>query len=171
MRYVEPKDVPKALGPIWDHVYREVPGMFARSKEWWDSRVVHDSPQRRGSAGPKRFAVVELDGAVEGYAIYRHAPNWEGGIDTGKVAVIEVLARSHQAERELWRYLLDMEWTSAVSARLLPLDHPLFSILAQPRKMRMRVGDGLWVRLVDVGAALSSRSYSAPGPIVLQSGR
>ena len=32
----------------------------------------------------------------------------------------------------------------------------------------MRVGDGLWVRLLDVGAALAARSYSAPGPIVFQ---
>jgi predicted acetyltransferase len=34
--------------------------------------------------------------------------------------------------------------------------------------MRMRVGDGLWVRLVDVGAALSARSYRAPGAGVFQ---
>jgi predicted acetyltransferase len=34
--------------------------------------------------------------------------------------------------------------------------------------MKMRVGDGLWVRLLDVGAALAARSYSAPGPIVFQ---
>jgi predicted acetyltransferase len=166
VRYVEPKNVPKVLAPIWDHACREVPGMFARTADWWKLRVARDAPQQRGGAGQKRFAVIELDGSVEGYAIYRHAPNWEGGIDAGKVAVTEVLARSLQAERELWRYLLDMEWTSSVSARLLPLDHSLFWILAQPRRMRMRAGDGLWVRLVDVGAALSSRSYSAPGPIV-----
>jgi predicted acetyltransferase len=33
--------------------------------------------------------------------------------------------------------------------------------------MRMRVGDGLWVRLVDVGAALSARSYAADGAVVI----
>ena len=32
----------------------------------------------------------------------------------------------------------------------------------------MRVGDGLWVRLVDVGAALSARAYGADGPIVFE---
>jgi predicted acetyltransferase len=168
VRYVDPTDVPGVLGPVWHHVCGHVPGMFARSTEWWESRAVFDSPQRRGSAGPKRFAVVEIGGVVDGYAIYRHAPNWESGPDAGKIAVTEVLARSLEAEATLWRYLLDMEWTSTVSARLLPLDHPLFWILAQPRRMRMRVGDGLWVRLVDVGAALSSRSYSAPGPVVFK---
>ena len=32
----------------------------------------------------------------------------------------------------------------------------------------MRVGDGLWVRLVDVGAALSARAYGDDGPVVLE---
>ena len=32
--------------------------------------------------------------------------------------------------------------------------------------MKLRVGDGLWVRLVDVGAALSARTYAADGPVV-----
>jgi predicted acetyltransferase len=168
VRYVEPADVPVTLGPIWDHVLRERPGMLRRSTDWWEARVVYDSPQWRGGAGPKRFAVVELDGTVEGYAIYRHAPNWEGGFDAGKMVAIEVLARSLQAERELWRYLLDMEWTSKLSARLLPLDHPLLLIVAESRRLRMRIGDGLWVRLVELGTALGSRSYSAPGPLVVQ---
>ncbi len=169
IRYVEPKDVPKLLGPIWKHVFRERPGMFARSAEWWKTQTVHDPPQWRRGAGPKRFAVVELGGSVEGYAIYRHDGKWEGGVpDAGRVAVVEVLARSLEAEIALWRYLCDIEWVGAVSARLLPLDHPLWWILAEPRRMKMRVGDGLWVRLLDVGAALSARSYSAPGPIVFE---
>jgi len=168
IRYVEGEDAVTTIGPVWERVFRDRPGMFARSSEWWETRIVYDSPQRRGSAGPKRFVVVEAGGRAEGYAIYRHAPNWEGGIEVGKIEVIEVLALTLQAERELWRYLLDMEWVEKVAARLLPLDHPLFFILAQPRRMRMRVGDGLWVRLIDVGAALSARAYSAPGPVVFK---
>ncbi len=49
---------------------------------------------------------------------------------------------------------------------LLPPDHPLFLLLATPRRMRYRMGDGIWVRLVDVGAALSGRSYATDGSIV-----
>jgi predicted acetyltransferase len=167
--YVEAKDVPRVLGPIWKHVFRERPGMFARTPEWWKSRLADDPPQWRRGAGPRRFVVVELGGSVQGYAIYRHNPKWEGGVpDAGAVAVGEVLARSLEAEIALWRYLLDIEWAGVVSARLLPLDHSLFWILAQPRRMKMRVGDGLWVRLLDVGAALSARSYSAHGPVTFE---
>ena len=167
--YVEPDDVPKKLGPVWEHVFHERPGMFARTTDWWDSRIASDPPQWRRGAGPKRFAVVELGGSVHGYAIYRHDARWESGVpDAGKVLVSEVLARSLEAEATLWRYLLDIEWAGSVTAGRLPLDHRLFWLLAQPRRMKMRVGDGLWVRLLDVGAALSARSYSAHGPITFQ---
>ncbi|HEU0303576.1 MAG TPA: sterol carrier protein domain-containing protein [Gaiellaceae bacterium] len=143
--------------------------MFARSTEWWESRLVYDPLQWRRGAGPKRFAAVEIEGAVEGYAVYRHEAKWEAGVpDAGRVVVLEVLARSLEAEAALWRYLLGIEWAGAVSAGRLPLDTRLFWLLAEPRRMKMRVGDGLWVRLLDVGAALSARSYSAPGSIVFQ---
>ena len=67
---------------------------------------------------------------------------------------------------ELWRYLLDIDWVAAITSWLLPPDHPLFFVLAQPRRMRYRLGDGLWVRLVDVGAALSGRTYPEDGELV-----
>jgi predicted acetyltransferase len=166
--YVELEKARPVIEPIWRHVFGERPGMFMRSRDWWEARTLLDPPERRAGAGPKRIVTVEIDGTVEGYAMYRHAPNFAEGLDAGRILAMEVLARSLEAERDLWRYLVSLEWASTVKARLLPLDHPLFWILAQPRRMRMRVGDGLWVRLVDVGAALSARSYSAPGPIVFE---
>jgi predicted acetyltransferase len=39
--------------------------------------------------------------------------------------------------------------------------------LSYPRRMQLRVGDGLWVRLVDVGAALSARAYANAEPVVV----
>jgi predicted acetyltransferase len=61
---------------------------------------------------------------------------------------------------------LDVDWTAQAVAYLLPVDHQLFQVLATPRRMRFRVSDGLWARLVDVGAALSARTYAAEGEVV-----
>jgi predicted acetyltransferase len=55
-----------------------------------------------------------------------------------------------------------------VKSFLLPPDHPIFLLLAKPRRLCYRMGDGLWVRLVDVGAALSGRTYASDGSIVFQ---
>lgn len=55
-----------------------------------------------------------------------------------------------------------------VDAGLLPVDHPLLLLLAEPRRARFTVGDGIWVRLVDVEAALAARSYKDGDPVVLE---
>ena len=145
-----------------------VPGIFSRSDNWWEYRVLADPPERREGGGPKRYAVIELDGKPDAYAIYRHRPGWEQGSSVAKLEVLEALGATPQATAEIWRYLLDVDWTAHITAWLLPIDHPLFFLLATPRRMRYRAGDGLWVRLVDVGAALSARRYAADGRVVFE---
>jgi predicted acetyltransferase len=39
-------------------------------------------------------------------------------------------------------------------------------LVAEPRRMQFKINDGVWVRLIDVGRALSARSYNE-GEIVL----
>jgi predicted acetyltransferase len=80
--------------------------------------------------------------------------------------VIEAVALDGRPTAELWRYLFDIDWAARITAFLLPVDHPLFFLLATPRRMRYRAFDGVWARLVDVGAALSTRGYAADGAVV-----
>ena len=166
MRLVEKDEALDAFPPLWDALARERPGVFIRSRDWWELRALADPPERRGGAGPKRFALLELDGEPAAYAIYRHHMDWEAGVSKGKVVVVEAIGAVPEAVAELWRFLLDIDWVATINASLLPLDHPLFFVLAEPRRMRYRLGDGLWVRILDVGAALSSRTYPEDGELV-----
>ena len=86
--------------------------------------------------------------------------DWAHGSSAGKVTVVEAVTPTPEATRELWRWLLDFDWTSEFEAGLLPLDHPLFLLLAEPRRMQFEVGDGIWVRLIDIEAALAARAFS-----------
>jgi predicted acetyltransferase len=88
-------------------------------------------------------------------------------LSTGKVEVVEAIGADAKALAELWRFLLDVDWVASASASLLPPDHPLFFLLSEPRRMRYRMGDGLWVRLVHAGDALASRTYAGDGEVVL----
>jgi predicted acetyltransferase len=81
--------------------------------------------------------------------------------------VVEALGTTPEALGAVWRYLLELDWTATIHAELLPLDHPLFFWLVEPRRMRATVVEALWARLVDVGAALSARGYSGDGSVVL----
>jgi predicted acetyltransferase len=112
--------------------------------------------------------VLEAEGRPAAYALYRLQPAWDRGVQTGVIEAVEAMGDSAQATRAIWRYLLDIDWMARLRAWPLPLDHPLLLLLAEPRRLRFSLRDGLWVRLVDVGAALSARSYAAPGVVIIE---
>jgi predicted N-acetyltransferase YhbS len=122
IRLVEPDEARTLLPPVWQELMTQRPGVFSRSPEWWELRVVADRPERRGGAGPKRFVVAEREGAVRGYAIYRHKPSWEQGVPAGELRVWEAIGADARATAALWRYLLDVDWTATIHASLLPPD-------------------------------------------------
>jgi predicted acetyltransferase len=165
-RFVEPEEALEVVPPVFERTRLQWPGMFSRSRLWWEQRETKDPEERREGAGPRRWIVYERDGVVDGYAAYRHKPGWEAGSTIAELRIVEALGATPTAERDLWGYLLAIDWKATVLASLLPPDHALFFLLATPRRMRYRMGDSLWVRLVDVGAALSGRKYSADGAIV-----
>ena len=166
VRLLDLEEAARKFPPLYERVYEQRPGMFSRSKEWWETRKLFDDPARR-QGGPLNRALLELDGEPAGYALYKVAQDWHHGFSKGVVTIAEVVAPTPEATRELWRWLLDFDWTSEFVANLLPLDHPLFLLLAEPRRMLFTLNDGVWVRLIDVGAALSARSYTGDGEIVL----
>jgi predicted acetyltransferase len=166
-RFVEPDEAIELLPPVWDAVRVQRPGFFARPRSWWETRTLDDPPERRFGGGPKRIVVLDTDAGVQAYAIYRHYSGFEDGVSKARLGVIEALGATPESTRDVWRFLLDVDWVETISASLLPIDHPLVLLLATPRRMKFRVGDGLWVRLVDVGAALSGRTYRDGGPLVL----
>jgi predicted acetyltransferase len=167
VRLLETNEALELLPVVWERALEQTPGMFRRTRAWWENRVVADPPERRGGGGPKRFALLEVDDEAQAYAIYRHNPGWEEGSSSARLGVVEAIGATPRGTAEIWRFLLDIDWQASITADLLPIDHPLFFLLATPRRMKYRAGDGIWVRLVDVAAALSARSYATEGDVVL----
>ena len=155
------------LAPIYARVADATPGMFARSPDWWQSRTLTDPEWRRQGRGHLQCVVMEFDHRPVAYALYRVNATFTHGIATGRVEVIEALGDSPHATRAIWRYLLDIDLTSRTTAELLPFDHPLLLMIAEPRRLRMNIRDGTWVRLVDIGAALSARAFAPGGTVVI----
>jgi predicted acetyltransferase len=160
----------EALEPVrdvYDRVAAETPGMLSRTPEWWEARLLTDPEWRRSGRGEKACAVLELDGRPEAYALYRLNFSFEGNISSGVTEVVEAVGSSPAATAAIWRFLLDVDWMQRLKAELLPLDHPLLHLVAELNRLHFRVGDGIWVRLVDVGAALAARSYDGEGDVVI----
>ena len=168
LRLIDADEALEAVPPVFEQIRPEWPGMFSRNRLWWENREIADPEERRDGAGPKRWVAYERDGSLEGYAVYRHKPGFEAGTTNAELRVLEAFGTTPEALRDVWAYLLAIDWIATTKSFLLPPDHALFMLLATPRRARYRMGDGLWVRLLDVGAALSGRVYQGDEPIVFE---
>jgi predicted acetyltransferase len=166
LRLVDKDEAAVALPPIHERVAAETPGMFRRSADWWDERVLSDPDWLRRDRAEMQRVLLELGGEPAGYALYRPNLSFDRGTSTGELDVVEALGVSPQAVAEIWRFLLDVDWMDRIKARLLPVDHPLRLLLAEPRRLGFTLVDGIMVRLVDVGAALAARTYAGDGGVV-----
>jgi predicted acetyltransferase len=155
------------LPPVYERVASDTPGMFGRTSEWWSTRVLDDPEWRRGGAGEMARVVLEHEGDPVGYALYRLQMGFAEGASTAAVHVIEALGVTPEAVAAIWRHLLDIDWMERTKAWLLPVDHPLFLLLEEPSRMRFRVEESVWLRLVDVAAALQARSWAQEADLVL----
>jgi predicted acetyltransferase len=139
---------------------------LSRPEARWAAKL--DDPESgREGAGPKFNALLEFGGQAEGFARYRIASKWEGGVPLNEARVIEVIAASPEALRELWRFLLSIDLVVRVRAAIFDPASPLFLMAVEPRRLGMRLSDGVWLRLVDVATALQARSYAGEGSVVL----
>ncbi|HLK00044.1 MAG TPA: GNAT family N-acetyltransferase, partial [Streptosporangiaceae bacterium] len=168
VRLVAPSSAREALASVYDQVRASRPGFFARNTAWWD-RVLSDPEASRGRAGPLRCVLASDSAGPRGYALYAGTQQWEDDtfLPSSTLAVRELVAADAAASAALWGDLLSRDLTTSFRADLRPADDPLLYQLADPRRTRPTISDGLWVRLVDVAAALSARRYSAPVSVVI----
>ena len=161
-RLLDPDERVEVLPPIYDRVQAETTGMFTRTRDWWQVRRLRQRPGKP----PGNAVVIELDDGAQAYALYRHDFGMRRMVTQTKLEVSEALGTSPRALDAVWRYLLAIDWVARIDAYWLPLDHPLFHWIREPRRMAFHVFEGLWVRLVDVDAALAARSLGE-GSLVL----
>jgi predicted acetyltransferase len=165
VRFVAPEAAAKVFPPVWDALMHERPGVPSRNAAWWKRRLRMPDEEK---ANPRRFVALDLDGSVQAFAIYRQFPSWQDGVTTARLEVSEAVGANAKATAEIWRFLLDIDWYATMELELVPLDHPLFLLLANQRRLHYRMLDSLWIRLVEVGAALSGRAYGGDGSIVFE---
>jgi predicted acetyltransferase len=132
------------------------PGALSRDEGWWDYVLSDREWNRHGATA--LFHLVHADG----YASYRRVH------DDRACELVELFAATPEAHRELWRTLLAMDLVETVRTRSLPLDDPLPLLLTDPRQVRTTgLDDGMWLRVLDVPAALSARPYRIELDVVL----
>lgn len=157
LRLVDAASAPGALDPIHARALAGRPGGLVRDPEWWTRAILrpvdHEGP---GFTEPR--VVVH----PAGYAVYRTS-------EEETVKVVDLVAETPEAEAALWRYLASIDLTSRIQAPSRPVDDLLPHMAADPDQVVVNRDYGaLWLRLVDVPAALRSRSWAADDTFVLE---
>jgi predicted acetyltransferase len=159
----------KVLPDVFDRSRRITPGDHQRSDAWWSYWFKDKEHWREGATS--RFYVVHEDGSgqADGFAAYRLKSGWDDhGVPNGEMTVESLVSVTPTARAALWRYLLDVDLMTVVKTQWVAPDDPLRLLLADPRAARVTgVVDDLWVRLLDIPAALSARGYATDGRLVL----
>ncbi len=122
----------------------------------------------RDQLGPLNRVLIELEGRVAAYALYR-VKGIAGPEPHGvTVAIMEAMGDSPPALSAVWHYLLELDLAMRFVEIYSPAEHPLLFRLAEPRRLGLRLCDGLWLRLVDVERALSLRRYPTDSSLVVE---
>lgn len=128
--------------------------------------ALHDHGEDRGK--PRFFALHEGPRGPDGYVAYRVKHDWQAGGPDNHLEVHVLDASNPRAYADLWRYVLDVDLVTRVSAWARPIDEPLVHLVREPRRLNAKHFDGLYVRLVDVREALAARRYASQGRVVLE---
>jgi predicted acetyltransferase len=152
----------EAMRAVHDRVRGGRPGMLDRPGPWWDVRL-YDPESERSGAQPLQAVLVP-----DGYALYAVRTDRDEDGPAGEVAIRELVAATPEARALLWAFLLDQDLTRTISWRLAPPDEPLWLMLADPDAVRITLGSALWLRVVDVEAALAARTYASDPDVVLE---
>lgn len=166
LRMIHQEEAAAVLAPIWDAWRPTRAGAVSHNEAWWDCLLSTEESWKGGG----NLHVVVADGGVpeaSGFATYRIGGHSDPRGWT--VHVRELVAADAAVEARLWQHLLGVDLASKVIADARPVDDPLRWRLTDPRQYRTNhLRDYLFVRILDVPAALASRQYESAGELVLE---
>lgn len=162
----------------WDSadVHNIAPDVFDRARRLRSGNIVRDAgdweraflPELRDpDSREPTYIVYESDAGPDGYLAWQGT----GAMDLdkgGTIRVGDLVAATPAAHAALWDYLLSMDIVEEITVENCAVDDPLPLLMADGRALRLRPIDAVWVRVIDVAAALSARGYATAGRVAFE---
>jgi predicted acetyltransferase len=165
VRQVAPAELIDVAPGIWERARRQRPGQIDRPGLWW-ARALNVGFQAVGKQ--PHWILHEGPEGPDGLLGWQVSRDFELTGEMGAIEVLQFVAATDEAYRELWGYLAGIDVVSEIHLDDRPIDEPIRWQLKDGRALAYKsTFDFMWVRLLDVPAALAARSYAAPGRLVL----
>lgn len=170
VRQVDPAELGTVAPALFETARRGRAGNIDREATWWD-RVLGlnglSSPVRVHGRVPN-FFVHETAGTADGYLGWAGTADMDSDADAGTVDVVHLAAATPAAYRGLWSYLTNLDLVDRIRLSGRPVDEPARWLLGDGRALRQTsMADGLWLRLLDLPAALAARRYAVEDELTL----
>ncbi len=126
-----------------------------------------DLPLARQGREPWQVLLADVNGRPTGYAVFSRKAKWVDSRAKGTVDVRELAAADGATLLALARRLVDFDLTASITVHGRGADDALVWWAGGPRALGVKCFDSLWLRLIDVGAALVARGYASACDVVL----
>lgn len=124
---------------------------------------------RQGTGAHHAAVYYAASGEPTGYLLYttREVPNWGEPAPDQEMEVVDWAALDLDAYRGVFDYLRRHDLVRRAKFWSVPEDDPGYALFLEPRALRRRTGDGIYLRIVDVEQALAARPYAEAGALTL----
>jgi len=168
VRQVEREEFAAAAEAVHSASRRARSGQVSRDAEWW-RRLFGVDGIGPSPTLPHTFLMHDGEHGPDGLLSWKGTRGFGLVPPLGAVEVWELVSVDEAAYRDFWAYLAGLDGVDEVHAALRPVDEPLRWLLADARALRLtQQVDFVWVRLLDVPAALSARRYAIAGELALE---
>lgn len=163
---LEPAEAWPAMAEVFGRFHETTRGSVERPR-FYQTILTGEYNFESGRDEKLRTAVhLDAAGAPDGYVAYRPGPRKDGH---RSIKVTDLVAVTPAAYLRLWRFLADLDLSDIVEWDRAPLDDPISWALVDPWLPRVtRLSDALWVRVLDVPAALAARPWGRDGEVVIE---
>ncbi len=163
MRLLRGDEVFDVVPPLYERVARRWVGTIGRPEWMWKRYLKAATEPASTPFGKGEFVAVhtDIDGVDDGYVHYETELLEEFAIAfTGSGTVHDLWGASDAVELALWQYLFDIDLVKTWRASERPVNDPIRRALYDVRAYETRqISDEQWLRLLDVDAALTARTY------------
>jgi predicted acetyltransferase len=168
VRQVDPDELVKYAAGIYDRERALLPGGIDRPGPWWSRQLGANGdepmPSDRGT-----LILHESDDGPDGFLSWQPGRDFELTGRLGSVKVLQLVAATPSAYRNLFAYLAGLDVIDEVELSDRPIDEPARWLIADGRALtQTRTVDDLWLRILDVPGALEARGYAVPGRSVIE---
>lgn len=167
VRAVEREEFGAVAPAVFESGRRRRAGQIDRSEQWW-SRTLGLGGYAPSEGLPHNWLVHDGDEGPDGILGWKATGDFGLIPPLGSVEVWTLASASGAAYRDLWAYLAGIDVVDQVKLSNRPIDEPVRWLLQDGRALvATQQVDFVWLRLLDVPAALSARRYAVPGDVVI----